>query len=226
MEKKEKVTIKNILGALQIKASEKRKLHMKQQGINTNCALVISISELRLVARDIGANHALALALWDTEIHEARILASIIDDPMQVMGLQMEVWVKDFNSWDLCDQCCNNLFRKTSIAYTKAWDWTFRKHEFVKRAGFVLLACLAVHDKKAEDEKFMSFFPRIISESIDHRIYVKKAVNWSLRQIGKRNRYLNQEATQVARKISTIHNNSSHWIAKDALRELQNETLK
>jgi len=199
---------------------------MSNFGINTDDALGIKITTLRKIARKIGYNTQLSMELWDSGIHEARILASMIADPNEITKQIIETWIKDFNSWDLCDQCFNNLFRKTSIAYRKAWDWTFRKHEFVKRAGFVLLACLAVHDKKVTDEQFISFFPRIISESIDHRAYVKKAVNWSLRQIGKRNRYLNQEATQVARKISTINKTSAHWIAKDALRELQNETFK
>jgi 3-methyladenine DNA glycosylase AlkD len=177
---------------------------------------------IRALAKEIGRSHELAQQLWDSGIHEARILAGMVDDYRHVSEEQMERWVKDFNSWDLCDQVCSNLFDKTPFAYDKAKSWTVRNEEFVKRAGFALMACLAVHDKKASDQQFLLFFPLIKKESVDERNFVKKAVNWALRQIGKRNLALNQAAIELAHEIKTIDSKSARWIANDALRELAN----
>mgnify|MGYP000132519189 CR=1 FL=1 len=158
---------------------------MAKFGINPEKCLGVSIPNLRQIAREIGKNHKLANELWETDIHEARILAGMIDSPDEVAEEQMENWVRGFNSWDVCDQVCINLFRRLPLAYKKAIEWSGCNEEFVKRAGFVLMANLAVSDKEAEDEKFISFFPYIKKESTDGRNYVKKAVNWALRQIGK-----------------------------------------
>jgi 3-methyladenine DNA glycosylase AlkD len=144
----------------------------------------------------------------------------MVDDPNMVIAEQAERWVKDFDSWDVCDQCCMNLLRNVSFAYEKASEWSMREEEFVKRAGFVLMACLAVSDKRANDSKFEAFLPMIIKESTDNRNYVKKAVNWALRQVGKRNLYLNRRAIETARSISMIDSKSAKWLAADALREL------
>jgi 3-methyladenine DNA glycosylase AlkD len=138
----------------------------------------------------------------------------------------MDSWIKGFDSWDVCDQVCANLFDKTSFAFKKAIEWTKRKNEFEKRAGFALMACLAWHDKEAGDNKFIKFFPAIKRESIDERNYVKKAVNWALRQIGKRNRNLNKEAIKVALIIQKVESKSARWIANDALRELKSEAVQ
>jgi 3-methyladenine DNA glycosylase AlkD len=153
------------------------------------------------------------------------MLASMVDDPKAVTEEQMETWVNDFKSWDVCDQCCNNLFRKTPYAPEKAVVWSGRDEEFVKRAGFVLMACLAVHDKTAPNEAFRAFFPLIRREAVDPRNFVKKAVNWSLRQIGKRNRELNENAIHLAEEISRIDSPSARWIAADALRELRSDAV-
>ena len=190
-------------------------------GINPATALCVRIPILRKFAHEIGKNHDLAQQLWQTNIHEARILAGMIDDYTLVTEQQMEFWVCDFNSWDVCDQVCSNLFDKTKFAYQKAHEWTLRDEEFVKRAGFVLMACLAVHDKHAHDQKFVTFFPLIKKESVDERNFVKKAVNWALRQIGKRNLVLNQAAINLADEIKIIDHKTARWIANDALRELQ-----
>ena len=168
----------------------------------------------------------LAHDLWKTKIHEARILAGMIDEPEKVTEKQMEQWVKEFNSWDLCDQLCGNLFDKTRFAYKKIFEWSKREEEFVKRAGFVLIATLSVHDKRAKDKKFEQFFPIIKKHSIDERNFVKKAVNWALRQIGKRNISLNKKAIKVAREIQRIDSKSAQWIASDALRELKSEKVQ
>jgi len=154
---------------------------MARYGINTEHAYGVSIPNLRKIARMIGKNRSLAAALWSSGIHEVRILAGMVYPPLEITGRQMEEWVRDFNSWDLCDQSCNNLFRKTMHAHEKAMEWSSRDEEFVKRAGFVLMACLAVHDKSAADAEFMEFLPVIKRESGDSRSFVKKAVNWALR---------------------------------------------
>lgn len=138
----------------------------------------------------------------------------------------MEEWAGDFNSWDLCDQCCGNLFDRTEFAYRKAVEWSSREEEFVKRAAFALMAWLAVHDKKASDDPYLQFLPLIEREATDSRNYVKKAVNWALRQIGKRNRNLNAAAIRTAEKILTLENKSAQWVARDALRELTSEKIQ
>jgi 3-methyladenine DNA glycosylase AlkD len=199
---------------------------MKRFGIPTEHALGISLPTLRRLAKEIGRDHSLAGELWASGIHEARILATLMDEPKLVTDRQMEAWVLDFASWDLCDQCCSNLFDRTPYAYPKAVEWSFRDEEFVKRAGFVLMATLSVHDKKADDRVFREFFPIIVREATDDRIYVRKAVNWALRQIGKRNMALNREAIRVAEEIRAMDARAARWIATDALRELTGEKVQ
>lgn len=198
---------------------------MAKFGINPQYALGISVPALREIAKEYRKNHSLALELWDSGIHEARLLASFIDDPAQVSEQQMERWVKDFNSWDICDQCCMNLFDKTKFAYQKVVEWSEREEEFVKRAGIVLIATLAVHDKKAPDDYFEPFFTILLRNATDERNFVKKAVNWSLRQLGKRNKYLHYRAISVAREMQTLDSKSARWIAADALRELTDKRV-
>jgi 3-methyladenine DNA glycosylase AlkD len=193
---------------------------MARFGIVGTGRLGISIPELRRMARRIGTDHGLALKLWRSGIPDARILAALVDDPSRVTERQMERWVKDFDSWDVCDQVCSNLFDRTSLAKTKAVEWSGREAEFVKRAGFVLMAAMAVHDKQSADSVFRRFFPIIKREATDGRNFVKKAVNWALRQIGKRNITLNREAIKLAGEIKKIDSKAARWIASDALREL------
>ncbi len=199
---------------------------MARFGINPTNTYGVSIPNLRKIAREAGKNHLLAQQLWSSGIHEARILASMIDNPENVTEEQMENWVKDFDSWDVCDQCCSNLFDKTEFAYQKAVEWSKRDKEFVKRAGFVLMAVLAVHDKKTKDEEFLKFLPIIKRESTDDRNFVKKAINWALRQIGKRNLDLNKKAIETAKEIQRMDSKSSKWIASDAIRELTGEAIQ
>jgi 3-methyladenine DNA glycosylase AlkD len=193
---------------------------MARFGIDPRNTYGVSMPNLRRMAKQIGENHALALRLWGSGIHEARILACLVDSPAAIGEEQMESWVTDFDSWDVCDQCCSNLFDKTGFAYRKATQWSRRKEEFVKRAGFVLMATLAVHDREAKDEAFDKFLPIIKRGSTDERNFVKKAVNWALRQIGKRNLYLNRRAMETARAIQVIDSRAARWIGADALREL------
>jgi 3-methyladenine DNA glycosylase AlkD len=198
---------------------------MSKFGINPKNTYGISIPKLREIAKDIGKNHQLALELWKSDIHEARILASFIDEPEKVTENQLEKWVRDFDSWDVCDQVCN-LFEKTPYAYQKAIEWTNRKEEFIKRAAFALMAGLAVHDKKASNEQFEHFFPLIREAATDDRNFVKKAGNWALRNIGKRNKALNERAMEIAREIQEINSKTAKWIASDALRELSSHAIQ
>jgi len=199
---------------------------MARFGINPENTYGVSVYTLRKMAKEVGKDHALAQQLWSSGIHEARMLACYIDEPEMVTEAQMESWVKDFDSWDVCDQCCSNLFDQTELAHGKATEWSDRGEEFVKRAGFVLMAALAVHDKKAVDEDFIRFLPIIKRESTDNRNFVKKAVNWALRQIGKRNPNLNQMAIKAAEEIQQIDSKSARWIAADAIRELTSEAVQ
>ncbi|MGD9058380.1 MAG: DNA alkylation repair protein [Desulfobacterales bacterium] len=199
---------------------------MARYGIKSDRALGISIPKLQGLAKKIGTNRKLAGQLWSSAIHEARILACMIEDPQQLTEAQMERWVKDFDSWDLCDQCCNRLFSKTVFGREKAMAWSQRPEEFVKRAGFVLMAVLAVHDKKATDREFEPFLTQIKKEATDDRNFVKKAVNWALRQIGKRNLALNRRAVALAEEIQRLESSAARWVASDALRELRNEKIQ
>ena len=218
--------LKDIIAELKSMGNPEAAVGMAQYGINTEQALGISIPRLQGLAKNIGKNHKLAGELWSCGIHVARILACMIDDPQQIVEAQLERWVKEFDSWDLCDQCCNRLFRKSEFAYQKALAWACRPDEFVKRAGFVLMAVLAVHAKNAADRQFDPFFELIKKEAADRRNFVKKAVNWALRQIGKRNLALNKKAISVAEEIQQNPSKAARWVAKDALRELRSEKVQ
>jgi 3-methyladenine DNA glycosylase AlkD len=216
----------DILRKLKSLANPEAVAGMARFGINPQNTLGVSVPALRKLAREIGRDHLLAQQLWASGVHEARILASMIDDPRLVSEAQMEAWAADFDSWDVCDQCCGNLFDKTEFAYRKALEWAARDEEFVKRAGFALMAWLAFHDKPAPDESFLDFLPVIKRESVDVRNYVKKAVNWALRHIGKRNAALNIMAIQAAKEIQAAGSKPGRWIAADAVRELTSEKVQ
>jgi 3-methyladenine DNA glycosylase AlkD len=219
-------SLEEILDVLQSQANPDNVAGMARFGINPHNTLGVSIPQLRELAHQQGKDHSLALALWQSGIHEARLLASMVDDKRLVDETQMEAWVQDFDSWDICDQVCSNLFDRTPFAYDKAWEWSARSEEFVKRAGFVLMAGLAVHDKKASNAAFEPFFPILVREACDERNFVKKAVNWALRGLGKRNRFLNQIAIRTAQEIQKLNCKAARWIAADALRELTSEKIQ
>jgi len=199
---------------------------MARFGIRPAVAYGVPKPALRRLAREIGKDHDLAQGLWSSGAHDARVLASMIDDPAKVTEAQMETWTNDFDNWDICDQCCMNLFWETAFAYEKAEEWSANGEEFVKRAGFVLMASLAIHDKKASDGKFERFLTRIEREATDDRNYVRKAVNWALRQIGKRNAGLRQKAIEVALELQRAESKSARWVGSDALRELTSDTVR
>lgn len=199
---------------------------MTKYGINPEKNLGVKVTILREMAKKIGKDHELAQHLWSTGIREARMIAAFIEDPELVSEEQMEEWVNEFNSWDICDHCCGHLFDKTKFAYKKSMEWSSREQEFIKRAAFALMAWLAVHDKKSEDDIFLPFLSVIKRESTDSRNYVKKAVNWALRSIGKRNRNLNRKAIETAEEIRKIDSRTAKWIASNAIRELTSEAIQ
>jgi 3-methyladenine DNA glycosylase AlkD len=220
-----KLNYDEIMNRLKSLRNEKNVAGMARFGIKTDRALGISLTKLRSIAREIGKSHELGEKLWLSGIHEARLLAALVSEPGRVSARQMEAWVKEFDSWDLCDVVCGSLFDRTPYAFKKAVEWANRKEEFQKRAGFALMAWLAVHEKEAGDKKFEKFFPVMTREATDERNFVKKAVNWALRQIGKRNKALNAKAIRVAKQIQAIDSKSARWIAADALRELTGPKL-
>lgn len=223
----EEKTASAILGELRALAKPRAKEDMERFGIFAGKSLGgISTPALKKLARQIGKNHKLAGELWEFGIREARHVAHMIDEPEKVTEQQMERWAKDFDSWDIVDGCCLYLLCKTPYAHRKALEWSNRKEEFVKRAAFSMMAVLAVHDKPASDAKFMKYLPIIKRESIDERNFVKKAVNWALRQIGKRNVKLNLAAIKAGEQIRKIESRSARWIAADALRELKGEPVQ
>ena len=200
----------------------------------------IAIPEIRKIAKEIkkaapegraslseaGRDHKLALKLWDLKIHEARILAGFIADAGLLTEKQMNKWIKGFDSWDVVDQVCSSCFDKTDFAYKKIFELSKRKKEFEKRTAFTLMACLAVHNKAMKDKDFLKFFPIIKKSATDERNFVKKAINWALRQIGKRNKNLNKEAINLAKEIQKINSKSAKWIANNALAELISENVQ
>ncbi|MDD2731299.1 MAG: DNA alkylation repair protein [Candidatus Portnoybacteria bacterium] len=220
------MTVSEILKKLKALGDKKNITGMARFGIKGKKMLGVSMPKLRAFAKQIGKNHELALELWQSGFHEAKILASLVAEVEKTTPALMDKWIKDFDSWDVCDQTCMNLFSKTSVAYKKALVWSQRGREFEKRAGFALMACLGWYDKTASDKKLAQFFPAIKRAAADDRIYVRKAVNWALRQIGKRNKNLNKQAIGAAEKIKKIDSRSARWIAVDALRELQSEAVK
>jgi len=220
------IPVEKILADLKSRANPENVAGMARYGIRPKKALGVPLSYLRKEAKQIGQDHCLALDLWKCRIHEARLLACLIADPLATTSEQMEAWVLDFDSWDICDCCCNNLFDKTPFAYQKVVEWSSREEEFVKRAAFSLLVSLSVHDKDRDDTEFEAFLPLIRREASDDRNYVKKAVNWALRAIGKRSPGLNCKALECAHEIRRLGSRSARWISADAIRELTREKTR
>lgn len=226
-------TAKEVMAELKRHADPKNVAGMQRFGISGKKMLGVSVTWLRAYAKPLKKNHALALALWKTGFHEARILASMLAEPKRATPELMDAWMRDFDSWDVCDQTCGNFFDKTPFAWKKAKDWAKREKEFERRAGFALMATLAWHSTPRHgdaqlDKKFEAFFPFIIRYSTDERNFVKKAVNWALRQIGKRNEHLRRKAIRTAKQILEKYPTSkaARFVAKDALRELNHEKTR
>jgi 3-methyladenine DNA glycosylase AlkD len=223
---KGKFSADDVLNRLRDNARPDQLEGMKRFGMAIEKRLGVSVPLLRKLAKEVGKDHSLALELWDTGVAEARIVAAMIDDPNELTEEQMERWVKDINSWDVCDQVCMNLFEKTPLAWKKILVWSKRDEEFVKRTAFSLLACIAWHDKELEDEKLIEYLPVIVQGATDERNFVKKAVNWALRNIGKRNQNLNRAAIKTAREIQKLDSKAARWVAADAIRELESEAVQ
>lgn len=217
--------ITSILTQLHTLADPDNIAGMAKFGINPSGRLGVRVPELRKLAKQIGTDHQLALELWDTVVPEARLLATMVADPARVTPQQMDAWVGDLNSWDICDSACSNLFVKTPFAWDKVAEWAADESEFVRRAGYVLIACLAVHDKTAPDQAFLDTFPIITTGATDSRNFVKKAVNWALRAVGKRNLSLNKATVALSEELLAIDDKTARWIARDALRELKSEKV-
>jgi 3-methyladenine DNA glycosylase AlkD len=217
--------VEEILAELRANANPKNVAGMARYGIASTNTLGISIPTLRAIAKGAGRDHALAEQLWQSGIHEARILAGMVDDPARVTKRQMDRWAKDFDSWDVVDGVCD-LFVKTPYAYEKAHAWSSHKREYVKRAAFTMIAYLTYRDKKARDADILQFLPVIRREASDERNFVKKAVNWALRNTGKRNRRCNAAAIKCAEQIRADGTRSGRWIAADALRELRSDAVQ
>jgi len=219
-------SVKDVLDKLHSKAQPEQLKGMAKYGMTVEQRLGVSVPDMRKLAKEIGRDHKLALDLWRTGIAEARIVAAMVGDPDKLTEEQMEDWVKGINSWDVCDQVCMNLFEKNQLAWKKIADWSEREEEFVKRTAFSLIACLAWHNKKANDEKFIELLPVIIRGATDERNFVKKAVNWALRNIGERNLNLNEAAINAAKEIQRLDSKAARWIASDAIRELESDAIQ
>jgi 3-methyladenine DNA glycosylase AlkD len=217
---------RDVVRALERVGDRSRLEAMARFGIDTTRAVGVTVTQLRRLARDLGHDHELAAALWASGVHEARLLASLVDEPAMVSEAQMEAWVADLDSWDVCDGVCGNLFDRTPFALDKAVEWSTREPEFEKRAAFALMASAAVHRKDLPDAAFASLLPVIGAQAIDERNYVKKAVSWALRQIGKRSSGLNSLAVRTAERIERIDSPAARWVARDALRELRSDAVQ
>ncbi len=215
-----------VLRELKRLANPKVRAKMAYFGVNVPKAHGISAPVLHMLARRIGKNHELAEQLWKSEIHEARILAALIGQPEKVTSAQMERWVREFDSWDMVDAACCYLYAHAAPAWSKVHEWSQRREEFQKRAAFSLVAYLSYKDKTAPDARFERFLQVIEREARDERNFVRKAVNWALRNIGKRNLRLNRAAIRKAEKIRQQSSRSARWIAADALRELRSDAVQ
>ncbi|WP_294733795.1 DNA alkylation repair protein [uncultured Flavobacterium sp.] len=210
----------------ELKDEEKVAFKAKKYAIVSNNSLGIYHKDLKVLAKEIGQDNELAIQLFDSGIYEARLLCSKIFKPKDVTEPLMEKWVVTFENWEICDSFCMGLFAKSKFALAKIIDWTERESEFEKRAGFAIMAAYCMADKKSDNDLFEQFFPIIKREASDERLYVKKAINWALRNIGKRNVDLNKKAIEVAKEILELDSKSAKWIAKDALTELQKEGVR
>jgi 3-methyladenine DNA glycosylase AlkD len=219
-------TVARAVRALRDRGTRRNVEGMARFGIRATKVFGVSKPELDAIAKQIGKDHALGLKLWRTRIHDARLLGILISEAEKVTAAQMERWVRDFDNWDVCDGACCHLFVDSGLAWGKAFAWSERKREFEKRAGFALAAYLAVHDKTAGNTPFEKFLKVIEREAWDERNFVRKAVNWALRNIGKRNLGLNRAAIVCAKRIRKQEHSAARWIAADALRELKSDAVQ
>jgi 3-methyladenine DNA glycosylase AlkD len=213
-------SLASIMQLLQNTADPARIEGMKKFAIGNNNMLGVSMPQVRAIAKQVGKNNAMALALWDTQIHEAKILATLLAEPKLFTEANCDAWIHAFDAWDVCDQACSNLFTKLPFIEQKIMQYHSHSSEFVKRFAFAQIAYCAVHWKKKEDDYFLQFLPFIIQQSTDSRNFVRKAINWALRSIGKRSLYLNDFAIATCETLLESNNKTATWIANDTLKEL------
>jgi 3-methyladenine DNA glycosylase AlkD len=218
--------VTRVLAELRSRADPQWAAGMERFGITSRAILGISAPELRRMARAIGTDHSLAQKLWASGSYEARTIAYSIADPTRLTSREMERWAAEFDNWAICDGCCQDLFRYSPFAYDKIDRWGHEKGEYVRRAAFALIAKLAVHDRAADDARFVGMLPLIEEAATDPRGYVQKGVNWALREIGKRNTKLNRAAIATALRIQKKGPRGSRWIASDAIRELKSPAVR
>ena len=215
-----------VLRELKALADPKVRAKMEYFGVHVPKAYGISVPVLHEFAKRIGKDHRLARQIWATGIHEAKILATLIGESKKVTPAEMDQWTRDFDSWDVVDAACCYLYAHARPAWNKVAAWSGRREEFVKRASFSLVAYLSYKDKTAPDARFVRFLRAIEREAHDERNFVRKAVNWALRNIGKRNIRLNREAIRAAERIRRQASRAARWIAADALRELKSAAVQ
>ncbi|MCI0570396.1 MAG: DNA alkylation repair protein [Myxococcaceae bacterium] len=208
------------LSSLENMSTRRDRENLVRFGITASKAFGVSMANIQVLAKRLGRNHALAAALWDTGWYEARMLTSFVDEPERVTPAQMDRWCRDFDNWGICDTVCFHLFDRTPHAWAKVSQWSNEPDEFVKRAAFALLACLAAHDRGAGDAPFLECLPLIESAAADERNFVKKGVSWALRMVGRRSLALNAAAVEVARRLSASPEAAARWVGKGALKEL------
>jgi 3-methyladenine DNA glycosylase AlkD len=218
--------VEAVLAALEKLSTQRDRDNLARFGIAATNPLGVSMSNIQSLAKRLGKSHELAAALWDTNVYEARMLASFVDEPERVTAAQMDRWCRDFDNWGICDTLCFKLFDQTPHAWAKVAQWGDKRDEFVKRAAFALLASLAAHDKSATNEQFIESLPLIERAATDERNFVKKGVSWALRALGRRNAVLNEAAVTVARRLAASNEPAARWIGKGALKELTNALVK
>ena len=209
-----------VLAWLEKKGTRSTVEGMARYGIVAKHAFGVTMGTLKTLAKQLGTDHALSVALWDTGWYEARLLAALVGDPQRVTRRQMDAWARGFENWADCDTVCFKLWDRTPFAWEKVNQWATSPREFVKRGAFALMACLALHDKAASDAQFLDLLPLIEEGAQDDRNFVKKGVNWALRSVGRRNSVLNASAIAVAKRLSQSREAAPRWVGKDAMREL------
>ena len=220
-----KVDVQAALASLEKMSTRRDRDNLTRFGITANKAFGVSMANVQVLAKRLGRSHDLAAALWDTGWYEARLLTSFVDEPACVTSAQMDRWCRDFDNWGICDTLCFHLFDRTPHAWAKVRTWQDDR-EFVRRAAFALLACLALHDKTTGDAPFVESLAFIERAATDERNFVKKGVSWALRLIGRRNRALNVAAVDLARRLSVSADPTSRWIGRGALKELTSPLVK
>lgn len=213
-------TVESVMAWIRKTGSPKVRAGTARYGLPTDNAVGIPVGLLRAEAKRIGRNHQLALGLWKTGNYEAQLLAPMLGDPKLVTPAEMDAWCKDFDNWGTVDTACFTLFDRSPHGWTMASKWARAKGEFQKRAGFVMMACLAAHDRQAPDAAFLKFFPMIEQGASDDRNFVKKGVSWALRHLGHRNAALHAAAVKTATKLSKSANATARWVGREALRDL------